>query len=730
MKLLLKILIGLIALVLILILGFAFTFNANDYKDNLITLVKEKTGRTLSVPGDISLSLFPWIGLELGKVELSNAKGFEKKPFIKIEHLQVRVKLLPLLRQQLEADTLKVKGLTLNLAKNKEGISNWADLVQENKAQNKAQKQKTAPANNPMKLLGVFALNGIEINQAQFNWYDQQLKQKIAVNDVELDIGKIKSGAIIPFRTQFHFKQKELETKINFQSGIKFSPDFKQFTFHNTQFDSDTKLAALKKRLPATILSQLIHLDLHKKTASSQNIKFTSNEVIVNTQFKAKDILSHPIVNAKLNLETINPRALAKSFDVMLPPMSDKNALTKFHTQFDVEGSTNKLLFSNIAMQLDDTKITGNATIPFSAAPTVQMDVDVINIDRYLAEPVPIEKEDEKEGTSKNNKNIDPVLIPLALLTQVDVTAALKIQTLQIKKTHWRNVYFSAKAKQGNVQINPIKLQGYGSTINSSANIIARKNTASLSALLDVQNIKSGELLKDFMAVKNLQGLTSIKANINTTGLKLSQLKQNLNGTLQLALQEGIIKGISLDHEINKLKAKIKRQPEPAKPVPLQTKVTNLSASAIIKEGILINKDLRAATPFTRIIGQGRANLVKEQLDYIATVKLTSAQDIKNTIPFEKMKAVPLDVHIRGPFDKLSIKANFEKAINSLFKQENQKQQQRLKENINQQLKEKEARLKAQLQQKEKEAKEKAENDLKKKLEKKAGDKLKELFKF
>jgi len=727
MKLLLKILSGLIALVLILVLGFAFTFDANDYKQNLVTLVKEKTGRTLSVPGDISVSLFPWIGLELGKVELSNAKGFEKKPFIKIDHLQVRAKLLPLLRQQLEADTLKVKGLTLNLAKNKEGISNWADLIQENKTHTKAEKQKTEPANNPMKLLGVFALNGIEINQAQFNWHDQQLKQKMAVNDVELNIGKIKSGTIIPFHTQFHFEQKDLETTINLQSGIKFSPDFKLFTFHNTQLDTDTKLAALKKRLPASILSQLIHLDLHKKIARSQNIKFISNDVILNTQFRAKDILNQPVINAKLNLEPVNPRTLAKSFAIALPPMSDKNALTKFHTEFDVEGSTKKLLLSNIAMQLDDTKITGKAILPFSSAPTVQMDVDVINIDRYLAEPAPTEKEDKKEDT---NKNIDPVLIPLALLTQVDVTAALKIQTLQIKKTHWKNVYFSAKAKQGNVQLNPIKLQGYGSTVNSNVNIIAKKDTASLSAVLDVQNIESGELLKDFMEVKNLQGLTSIKANINTTGLKLSQLKQNLNGTLQLSLQEGIIKGISLDHEINKLKAKIKRLPEPAKPVPLQTKVTNLSASAVIKEGILINKDLRAATPFTRIIGQGHANLVKEQLDYIATVKLTSAQDIKNTIPFEKMKAVPLDVHIRGPFDKLSIKANFEKAINSLFKQENQKQQQRLKEKLNQQLKEKEAKLKAQLQQKEKEAKEKAENDLKKELEKKVGDKLKELFKF
>jgi len=724
MKLLLKILSGLIALVLIIVLGFAFTFNPNDYKDDIITLVKEKTGRTLSVPGDISLSLFPWIGLELGKIELSNAKGFEKKPFVKIDHLQVRVKLLPLLKQQLEADTLKIKGLKLNLAKNKDGISNWADLSQENKTQSKTAKQQAKPANNPMKLLGVFALNGIEINQAQFNWHDQQSKQKIAVNDIELEIGKIEIGTIIPFHTQFHFKQKGLETNLNFKSGIKFSSDFKLFSFHNTQLHSDTKLAALKQRLPATIASKLIQLDLHKKIANSKNIKLSSNDVTLNSQVNAKNILSQPVVNAKVNLETINPRVLAKNFDVVLPAMSDKNALTMFRTQLDVDASTKKLNLSNIVMLLDDTKIIGKANIPFSATPFIQLNVDRINIDRYLAKPTPNKKEDKYK--KNNNKTIEAALIPIALLTQIDVNATLKIQALQVKNTHWGNVHFSAKANQGNVQLNPIKLQGYGSSINSNVNIVARKNTASLSSVLDIKDIKSGELLKDFMDVKNLQGLTSINANIKTTGSKLSQLKQNLNGTLRFSLKEGTVKGIALDHEINKLKAKIKRKPEPAKPVPLETKLTNLNASAIIKNGVLINKDLRAATPFTRIIGQGRANLVKEQLDYIATVKLTNAQDIKNTIPFEKMKATPLDIHIRGPFDKLSIKANFEKALNSLFKQEMKKQEKKLKEQAKRKLEQKKDELKAQLKQQEKEAKEKA----KKELEKKLGDKLKELFKF
>lgn len=78
MKLFFKILFGLFILVLIAAVAFAFIFNPNDYKDNVISLFKENTGRQLSIPGDISLSLFPWIGLELGKIEVSNAKGFSK----------------------------------------------------------------------------------------------------------------------------------------------------------------------------------------------------------------------------------------------------------------------------------------------------------------------------------------------------------------------------------------------------------------------------------------------------------------------------------------------------------------------------------------------------------------------------------------------------------------------------------------------------------------------------
>lgn len=698
MKVLLKVSFALLTLIVIAIAGFAFTFNPNDYKDDIINIVKENTGRQLSIPGDISLSLFPWIGLDLGKIEISNAKGFSKKPFAKMNHLQVRAKLWPLFLQQLEADTFIIEGLTLNLAKNKSGKNNWDDLLQSKKSKATSPPTKTITNNKPkVNLLAAFAINGIKISQSQFNFDDQQKKQTTSLKNIQLETGHLKADSAIPFKTQFEIHQTELAATIKLENKITFSPDFKQFSFQNLDLNSKVKLATLKKEQNINISSKLVSLDLNGQTVKSKKIAVSFNDAKLSSSFSATKIFSTPTVKAQLDIETFNPQSILKNFDVVLPAMADEVALTKFNAKMSINASTTKVDLSNIKITLDDSQITGNTSIKLPSASTANLNINSINLDRYLP---PIVESKNKKQQKTNAKTIEPALIPVALLTTVDLAGKIKINELQIKNTHWKNLLIVSKAKQGNIDISTLKLQGYGSTINSSFKIKTTKQNATLSAKLDIKDIKSGEALKDFMAVKNLQGLASFNANINTKGIILSQLKKNLNGKARFKLKDGIVKGFDLEYEIGRLDAKIKRKPIPAKPSPLQTKLTNLSASAIIKNGIIHNKDLRAATPFTRIIGQGNINLPKEQLNYVATVKLTNTRDIQSKKTFEQMSSIPLDVHIRGTFDKPEIKADFNKALKTLAKKEVDKHK--------------------------KKTQQKAKDKLKQKLE----DKLKNLFKF
>ena len=157
--------------------------------------------------------------------------------------------------------------------------------------------------------------------------------------------------------------------------------------------------------------------------------------------------------------------------------------------------------------------------------------------------------------------------------------------------------------------------------------------------------------------------------------------------------------------------AKIKRKPEPPAPQPIETKIANLSASAVITNGLLRNKDLRASTPLARVIGSGTVDIAKEKINYTASVKFTSSTKINNALTFEKMKAIPLDIDIGGTFDKPTIKPNFNKVLKQLVKKEMDKQKKKVKSKIKKDIK-------------------KQEDKLKKDLQKKLGDKLKNLFKF
>jgi len=144
---LLKFLIGalflLIGLIVVAVIVLPLIVDPNDYKDEMAAAVREKTGRTLEIEGDISLSVFPWLGLDIGPTRLSNAEGFADPDMASMDAVQVRIKLVPLLSKQLEVDTVKLSGLKLNLAKDKSGRTNWADLQGE-QAETKKSSERSA----------------------------------------------------------------------------------------------------------------------------------------------------------------------------------------------------------------------------------------------------------------------------------------------------------------------------------------------------------------------------------------------------------------------------------------------------------------------------------------------------------------------------------------------------------------------------------------------------------
>ncbi|HCV41185.1 MAG TPA: AsmA family protein, partial [Pseudomonas sp.] len=95
---------GLLGLLLIIVaLGFALThlFDPNDYKDEIRQLARDKAHVELTLNGDIGWSLFPWLGLELHEASIATLAN-PKEPFADLQMLGLSVRVLPLLRREVQ----------------------------------------------------------------------------------------------------------------------------------------------------------------------------------------------------------------------------------------------------------------------------------------------------------------------------------------------------------------------------------------------------------------------------------------------------------------------------------------------------------------------------------------------------------------------------------------------------------------------------------------------------
>src|SRR5471032_280967 len=116
-------------LLIIVALGFALThlFDPNDYKDEIRQLARDKAHIELTLNGDIGWSLFPWLGLELHDASVATLIT-PTKPFADLQMLGLSVRVLPLLRREVQMSDVRVEGLNLMFSRDETGHGNWQDI--------------------------------------------------------------------------------------------------------------------------------------------------------------------------------------------------------------------------------------------------------------------------------------------------------------------------------------------------------------------------------------------------------------------------------------------------------------------------------------------------------------------------------------------------------------------------------------------------------------------------
>lgn len=128
----LKILIGIVVAIVVLLLLVSLVAKIIFTKEKLLSLLVPRIEKALDREvkiEDISVSIWGGLGADVKGMRILNPSGFTQEELFKFDQLLVRVKFWPLLRKRVEVKKLILKSPLINLEKNKEGVSNFGDLL-------------------------------------------------------------------------------------------------------------------------------------------------------------------------------------------------------------------------------------------------------------------------------------------------------------------------------------------------------------------------------------------------------------------------------------------------------------------------------------------------------------------------------------------------------------------------------------------------------------------------
>ena len=401
---------------------------------------------------------------------------------------------------------------------------------------------------------------------------------------------------------------------------------------------------------------------------------------------------------------------------------------------FDIEANVEYLIeqqqlaLRDMALKLNEFQIGGSVQVANFAQPAVKFDLasENLDVDALLGTPPatgPAEGDASQAGAASEDVQIE---LPMQTLRDLDIDGTLKIAKIKVQNLRMSDLDIKLKAQNGLVSMKPIKLNTYGGKVETSVVLDAKSDIPKYGVTKSIQGVQIGDLLKDYTGEATITGTLNAEANLTTRGEWLSKLKQNSNGTMNLAFLDGALNGFNIRQSIDAAKAKFSgKEPPPAET--LKTDFSSLTISGVIKNGVFSSDDLDLQAPLLRVGGKGSANLNTEEVDYQVNAKLVETVEGQQGGSADDLAGLEIPVGIKGPFNAPKIDVLLDEMMKAKVDAEKAKLKaeiEKQKEELKQQL---EVEKKALAESQKRELEQKMEVE-KAKAKQKVEDKLKKLF--
>jgi len=649
---------ALLGLVLILALYLMLTFDPNDYRDEIISQVEAETGRTLTLEDSIELQLFPWIGLKLGATQLSGPENFASENFIRIDSAHIKVRLLALLQQRLEVDTITLQGLDVNLISDEDGRTNWdfsrTPGEQGTEETAPAAGTETAAAVTPVKL----HINGLDVRDAAVNWYDASSQTRVSLSQLAFRTGPIDIGAPV-------------DVDVSFRLG-------------------GTPLA--EQKLALHLGGRLLYEPDQQRLAINK-LNLQVGEMVLGGDVEASQLTTTAAFSGQVEIPGFQPRPLLQQLGVVLPDARDPKAWDSVSARLKFSGDVRHIDVSELKFRLDDSTLTGHAQVKLEPhlSTAFTLAIDTLDVDRYLPASSTPEVDTTPPAATDTTANLD---LPLEPLRALDLQGQMTIGNIRVAGLRAGNIIATLSARDGLISVQPLQADLYQGKTTGALRLDARRALPRFTIQQQLDDFQAKPFLQDLLDSDLVSGQAALKMDLSTQGNSVDDLTRHLNGNARFSFADGAVKGLNIAALVREAKAKIeKRPPPPPSDIPAQTDFSTLSATIMVKNGVVDNQDLSAQAPLLRISGKGQADLVKQRIDYHVRAKIVEDIQGQGGADLASLQGSTIPIRISGPLTAPDIKLDSEAIRKHLRREAREK----IQEKVQQQREEVKSELKQRL---------------------------------
>jgi len=633
LKLVSYIVLGVIGLLVLTAVALKFIIDPNDYREQISAQASKAAGREINIEGDLSLSVFPWLGIELGRVTVGNPAGFSGQ-FASIDNAGAALKLLPLLGKNIEINRILLDGLQANLQVNSNGVDNWSGLGQSTAVENET--ETTSSGVNSLSIAAIDISNGsVSLNNAQSG-------QHIEISDFNLNAQGIASAKpfSISSQLQISIPAEDIQSQLSANGDILFNQATGQVDMQQMQLSIVDQSA---QALPALNFTFSGDLNTQTELLNLPELELSIDDINLTGQVNGRNVMTAAELNGQFQLAEFSPKSVAEAFGASLPALSDDQVMQRFSGELQLAITPELIQISELQAKLDDSTLNGDFSIALGDRPNYRFDlnVDQINLDRYLP----------ASSTTTVDTNDTVSQIPVETFRSIDANGNFTLGSVVINNLNARNISVQMQADHNGWRFAPLSADFYEGRFNGSIAIDATGNSPVLRADDNLNQVVAQAMLADMLGTDVLDGLALFDADINAD---LNQPIETLTGEVSFDISDGSIEGVDIADLLrkgfnlaNNLGSGLAASEEFLQGGG-KTDFASLSGRFIANNGVIRNNDLQLLSPLLRVVGEGVVDLPNDNIDYRVTAELIQILQGEEQQTPENATGKKIPIHITG----------------------------------------------------------------------------------